>query len=176
MAIARWGRIAAGVAECVIGLAAVSVRLRQAHLAARLFGSAGATLDELGTRMTPTKRADYERARAELAACLPSEQVARFEGAGRLLELDVALDLARPVTAAAPPAPTERLGPLTARELEVAQLLARGLRNRQMADALVITDKTAANHVQRVLEKLGVGSRAEIAARADELGLSTGLS
>ena len=72
--------------------------------------------------------------------------MARFEAAGRLLELDVALDLARQL-AAVPPTPTTRLGALTARELEVAQLLARGLRNRQIADVLVITDKTAANHV-----------------------------
>jgi non-specific serine/threonine protein kinase len=161
-----------GLAECVMGLAAVAVRLRQPHLAARLFGAAESTLDQLGTTMTPTNRADYDRARAELAACLPPDQVASFEAAGRLLDLEPVLELARLLAAPDAPASTRPAGGLTARELEVAQLLARGLRNRQIADALVITDKTAANHVQRVLDKLGVGSRAEIAARADELGLS----
>jgi histidinol-phosphate aminotransferase len=54
---------------------------------------------------------------------------------------------------------------------EVARLLARGLTNRQVAESLVITEKTAKNHVARVLDKLGVNSRAEVAARAEEFHL-----
>jgi DNA-binding NarL/FixJ family response regulator len=61
---------------------------------------------------------------------------------------------------------------LTSREREVAALVARGLRNRDIAEQLVITEKTAKNHVQRVLEKLGARSRTEVAARAYEFGLS----
>ena len=61
---------------------------------------------------------------------------------------------------------------LTPREQEVATLVARGLRNREVAEQLVIAEKTARNHVQRVLEKLGARSRAEIAARAHEYGLA----
>ena len=53
----------------------------------------------------------------------------------------------------------------------MAVLVARGLRNRDIAEALVITSKTTANHVQRVLDKLAVGSRTELAARAEEFGL-----
>jgi len=60
---------------------------------------------------------------------------------------------------------------LTGREREVASLLAQGLSNRRIAEQLVIAEKTAKNHVQRVLERVGVRSRAEVAARADELGL-----
>ena len=60
---------------------------------------------------------------------------------------------------------------LTGREREVAALLARGLRNRPIAEQLDISEKTVKNHVQRVLDKLGAHSRAEVAARADELGL-----
>jgi len=51
--------------------------------------------------------------------------------------------------------------------------MARGFSNRQIADELVIAEKTVKNHVQRVLEKLEVRSRAELAARAGELGLTT---
>ncbi|HYW86907.1 MAG TPA: LuxR C-terminal-related transcriptional regulator [Chloroflexota bacterium] len=47
-------------------------------------------------------------------------------------------------------------GLLTTREREVARLVARGLTNRQIAEALVVTEKTAANHVQHVLDKLEV--------------------
>jgi len=55
---------------------------------------------------------------------------------------------------------------LTPREREVAVLLARGMSNRAVAEQLVITQKTAANHVHRVLGKLDVRSRSELIARA----------
>ena len=60
---------------------------------------------------------------------------------------------------------------LTEREREVAAHLARGLSNRQIAEALVITVATAERHVANVLNKLGFHSRAQIAAWAAEQGL-----
>jgi len=57
----------------------------------------------------------------------------------------------------------ERTG-LTARERQVAELVAKGLSNRGIADALVISERTAQNHVQHVLTKLGFSTRAQIAA------------
>ncbi len=56
--------------------------------------------------------------------------------------------------------PTERL---TAREQEVALLVARGLTNRQVAAELSISEHTAATHVRRIFKKLGLRSRAELA-------------
>jgi DNA-binding CsgD family transcriptional regulator len=53
---------------------------------------------------------------------------------------------------------------LSSRELEVAALVARGLTNRQIADRLVISERTAQNHVQHILTKLGFMSRSQIAA------------
>ena len=55
-------------------------------------------------------------------------------------------------------------GELTAREQEVAALLAEGLTNGQVAERLFISPKTAAVHVSNILTKLGLSSRAEIAA------------
>jgi DNA-binding NarL/FixJ family response regulator len=55
---------------------------------------------------------------------------------------------------------------LTSREKEVAMLVARGLSNREVAEQLVIAEKTVKNHVQRVLEKLGMRSRSQVAAHA----------
>jgi predicted ATPase/DNA-binding NarL/FixJ family response regulator len=60
---------------------------------------------------------------------------------------------------------------LTRREREVTGLLARGLTNRQIAAALVVTEGTAENYVQRVLGKLGFNNRAQVAAWAVEHGL-----
>lgn len=60
---------------------------------------------------------------------------------------------------------------LTAREREVAELVAQGLSNREIATRLVITERTAESHVQHILEKLAVNSRGRIAAWAVEHGL-----
>jgi DNA-binding NarL/FixJ family response regulator len=68
--------------------------------------------------------------------------------------------------------PTERaLGGLTPRELEVLRLLVEGRSNRQIAEQLFISGKTASVHVTNILAKLGVHSRLEAAATARRLGL-----
>jgi DNA-binding NarL/FixJ family response regulator len=53
---------------------------------------------------------------------------------------------------------------LSAREREVAELVARGLTNRQIASALHIADGTARRHVSNILERLNFHSRAQIAS------------
>lgn len=58
------------------------------------------------------------------------------------------------------------------RAADAARLAARGLANRQIAEALVVTEKTAANHLQHVLDKLDVHTRTQLAARASEFGLA----
>ncbi|HEY3109371.1 MAG TPA: helix-turn-helix transcriptional regulator, partial [Chloroflexota bacterium] len=55
---------------------------------------------------------------------------------------------------------------LTRREREVAALLAQGLTNRQIAERLVLTERTAETHVHNILSKLGLSSRAQIAVWA----------
>jgi len=59
---------------------------------------------------------------------------------------------------------------LTPREREVVSLLASGSSNRAIAEALVITEGTAEVHVKRILSKLGLRSRAQVAAWAAERG------
>jgi ATP/maltotriose-dependent transcriptional regulator MalT len=60
---------------------------------------------------------------------------------------------------------------LTPREREVLRLVAAGRSNKQIADALYISRKTASVHVSNILTKLGVHSRGEAAASARRLGL-----
>jgi HD-GYP domain-containing protein (c-di-GMP phosphodiesterase class II) len=60
---------------------------------------------------------------------------------------------------------------LTAREVEVLVLLARGLSNRQVAERLVITPKTAGNHVEHIYAKIGASTRAGAAMFAVQHGL-----
>jgi DNA-binding CsgD family transcriptional regulator len=60
---------------------------------------------------------------------------------------------------------------LTAREVEVLILLARGLSNKQIAERLVITPKTAGNHVEHIYAKIDASSRAAAAMFAVQHGL-----
>jgi DNA-binding NarL/FixJ family response regulator len=68
------------------------------------------------------------------------------------------------------------LHPLSAREQEVAQLVARGCTNREIAQQLVIAPRTADTHVGNILSKLNLHSRAELAAWAVAHGLIAGRS
>lgn len=61
--------------------------------------------------------------------------------------------------------------PLTARELETLSLMARGLRNKEIARSLHITVQTVKNHVHNILEKLRVHRRRDAVRLAYELGL-----
>lgn len=67
----------------------------------------------------------------------------------------------------------ELIEPLTQREFEVAQLLARGLTNKEIAQRLGITDHTVKFHLNGILRKLGVSSRTEAVVRAARLGVVT---
>ncbi len=75
---------------------------------------------------------------------------------------DFALARRAGIRARSPRSPSELLTP---RELEVIGLMVRGFRNREIANALVISDSTTKVHVRHILEKLGVRTRAEAVAR-----------
>ncbi|GAB2593708.1 hypothetical protein GCM10027034_28300 [Ramlibacter solisilvae] len=69
------------------------------------------------------------------------------------------------------PAAGELSEPLTPRELEVLELMAKGLANREIASALGISSHTAKFHVARILEKAGAATRTEAVHQALRLGL-----
>ncbi|MGW6410783.1 helix-turn-helix transcriptional regulator [Streptomyces vinaceus] len=116
--------------------------------AASLLGEAYATAERLGSR----------RLREDLA----------------LLAQRARLPLTGADAPAAPPAPApdpvEALG-LTSRERDVLSLVAVGRSNRQIAEELFISPKTASVHVSNILAKLGVAGRGEAAALAHRLRL-----
>ena len=61
--------------------------------------------------------------------------------------------------------------PLSARELEVLQLVAAGLTNQEIAERLFIGLATVKTHTHNIFQKLGVGDRRQSILRANELGL-----
>jgi DNA-binding CsgD family transcriptional regulator len=111
------------------------------------------------------------------AAALGAEPLrGELERLARLARVDLHPDGDGGQDAGGPPAPEPPgagLG-LTSRELEVLVLVAEGRSNRQLAEALFISAKTASVHVSNILAKLGVGSRVEAAAVAHRLGLADG--
>lgn len=78
-------------------------------------------------------------------------------------------ELGRPQTAPPSPGPD----PLTERELEVLQLVAKGLTNQQMADQLSVAEVTIRTHVSNILSKLHLANRVQATLYALREGLST---
>ena len=69
------------------------------------------------------------------------------------------------------PSPSGDLASLTPRERQVLELLGRGLSNRELADTLVVSEKTVKTHVSNILMKLGVHDRTQAALLAVRAGL-----
>ena len=68
-------------------------------------------------------------------------------------------------------AAAERYGGLTERERSVAVLIAQGKSNREIADQLVVSERTVESHVANILFKLGFASRTQVVAWVVEVGL-----
>jgi DNA-binding CsgD family transcriptional regulator len=139
---------------------------------ATLLGDESRAETHLGAALASAKEtgsAPYEAtAHLELARLLGRR---RPRPPAAAAHLDAALRLARrlgmgPLTAAATAlrAATPTGGELTAREEQVAALVAEGLSNRQIAQRLRLSERTAENHVTHILTKLGFESRARIAS------------
>jgi predicted ATPase/DNA-binding CsgD family transcriptional regulator len=148
--------------------------------AARLLGASqavwrtsGAKVDETNAYSVFDTRSENALREALGADVLESDvfETAFAEGASYSFEEAVALalgeDAATDGPGEDPPRPsgrgTARPGGLTKREAEIAGLLAEGLTNREIASRLVISQRTVESHVDHVLAKLGMTSRAQVA-------------
>lgn len=68
------------------------------------------------------------------------------------------------------PKESGRTSQLTDREIEVARLVAAGMSNKEIAALLVISQRTAEGHVEKILNKLGFNSRVQVATWIGERG------
>jgi predicted ATPase/DNA-binding CsgD family transcriptional regulator len=165
--------------ECLEGLAGVAAGRGQHQRAARLLGAADVMRDTIGFPRVAPDRDHYERLVGAVRAGLGEAAFGTAVAQGRAMGLDDAVAYAladsgaerREGAVMGRGTAVKDQGPLTAREREVAALIARGLTNREIATKLVISERTADAHVQHILDKLGFGSRAQIAAWAVEHGL-----
>jgi DNA-binding CsgD family transcriptional regulator/tetratricopeptide (TPR) repeat protein len=133
--------------------------------AARLWDELGCPYDAAMARIQANDEPRLREALAELQGlgALPAARLV----SRRLRELGV-----RDIPRGPQPATTANPGALTPRELEVLTLLARGLRNVEIAERLVLSTRTVDHHVSSILAKLGARTRGEAVAEARQLGLT----
>ena len=157
---------------------------RRPTAAARLFGAALGQREAIGNPFKLPERAVYERVIAAARAGLHAEDFAAASDAGRALSLAEAVaeafalldEIGSQATAGAPssrpgPVAPEPLAGLTAREREVLGLLVAGHTDREIAEALFISPRTAQAHVANIFAKLGVSTRTAAVATALQTGL-----
>ena len=174
-----------GVAEGLAGLAAVAGAQGQLARAARLFGAAEALREQVQPMVWPAERFEWNQHVAALRARLDLTTLTGAWADGRAMTVEQAVDYAlsaepASVAATAPPPSSARprhekstYGGLTAREREIAALIAQGKTNRAIADDLVIAERTVDRHVANMMSKLDFHSRAQIAVWAVEKGRAT---
>ena len=158
---------------CVEALAWIAASRRQYERAAVLLGAAGGLWRSMGTTLDGYGhlvgfQRDCER-QTRQALGEQAFQAAFHRGLEMPAEDALAYALQQPPEEPPkkPPTPAVPGGVLlTPRELQVARLLARGRSNKEIAARLVISQRTAEGHVERILAKLGFSSRAQVAAWA----------
>ena len=127
---------------------------------ARLAGAALAIAERAGVRFPARYRQGVDQLRSELELRLGMGPTQHAWAEGGRLSSDEAIALSLAVL------PTGRatLGGLSAREREVAELVARGLTSRQIGEALHLSTRTVDNHLARIFAKLGLSGRVQLAA------------
>jgi predicted ATPase/DNA-binding CsgD family transcriptional regulator len=160
-----------GIALNLEVLAWIGASERQFERAGRLLGILRTVWRSVGSPLS-----GYGHLAAYREECEARTREALGEGyqaaveRGGVLSLEAAIgyaarrtpETAHEAAATAPPSP------LTPRERQTARLIARGMSNREIAEALVVSQRTAEAHVEHILSKLGFNSRAQIAAWAVE--------
>ncbi|HEV2033949.1 MAG TPA: tetratricopeptide repeat protein [Candidatus Dormibacteraeota bacterium] len=157
-----------GAAIALDGLSALASLKRSHERALRLAGAAEAVRSAVGMKMSPNYHKPLDRWRAPSRKSLGAAAAVVYEEGRRLgLQHAIAYGLG------------ERRQPqfLSRRELQIAEFVTRGLTSREIAQRLGISTRTAEGHVERLRNKLGFRSRAQVAAwmtaQLDESSIST---
>ncbi len=140
-------------------------------------GAAEALREAMEAPLWPVERAGYEHSVAAMRASLGERAFATVWAEGRSMTPEQALAaqgqaIITTPTLAAPSSPSPAQSAptypndLTQREVEVLRLIAAGSSNQEIADTLVISERTVNSHLVHIFNKLGVNSRAAAAAFA----------
>jgi DNA-binding CsgD family transcriptional regulator len=160
------------VAENLEGLAEAAGTLGKHLRAMRLWGRAVALREDIGVPWRPAERRLHE---PQLVAARSRLDEATREAAfeeGKAMGLEEAVEYALseeepgpPLVSTLPEQPSaDKVRTLTRREKEIAALVAQGLTNREIALELSISEHTSATQIRKILKKLGLRSRAQVAS------------
>jgi DNA-binding CsgD family transcriptional regulator len=163
-----------GMAECLIGFAALAIVRGLPAAGARLLAAAVALGAQRAKSLWAVTRREYQHYLALARAKLTEAELEAEQAAGRALSLEQAIAYAQnlPLISPATPALREQSDGLTEREREVAALIAQGKSNGEIASELVVSKRTVEKHSANILSKLGLTSRAQIVRWALEHGLT----
>lgn len=158
-----------GVSACTEILAWIAIEEGNPARSARLLGIGRTLCGEMGSSplfgneaLVRTRTCNEQRTRQLLGRSAYEKESRAGERLEHLASIEFALQKRAPETST--PAPPSAHVKLTRRENEVGKLVAEGLTNKEIAERLVISPRTAEGHVDRILSKTGHRSRAQLAA------------
>ena len=157
-------RICAGVTIELLGW--IDAAEGEFERAAQIVGAARAVWADVGTEIASFGvhlHADSVATARAIREHLGEQRFDAILARSRGLSIDEAIALALDTPAAEAPA-AEEPSPLTAREQEIAALIAEGLSNKAIATSLVVSPRTVDGHLERIFRKLDLTSRAQLAA------------
>ncbi|MET9231266.1 LuxR C-terminal-related transcriptional regulator [Lentzea sp. NPDC003310] len=159
-----------GIVLAIELLAWISASQGHAPRAATLLGATNEIWQSVGYPMFGSRYfgAPHGECESATVSALGEQEFRTMFRRGMDLELEDAIAFAIGEEQTSDPAPVVTLTPLTRREQQVADLIAGGMSNKEIAARLVIARRTAEGHVERILQKLGFTSRAQIATWVTE--------
>jgi DNA-binding CsgD family transcriptional regulator len=163
-----------GTARDLEAMAALHAACRQPEPATRLWAAADALREQISA---PLENVERTKNQPLMAAARKALGEVAFENAwseGQKLTPEQALEAWREQEATSEPEPIEtpaRLAGLTTGEIKILRLVASGMTNVRVAEALFISRRTVEAHLRSIYRKLGVASRTEATSHAIERGL-----
>jgi predicted ATPase/DNA-binding CsgD family transcriptional regulator len=158
-----------GATYVLDGFARLAVAQGEAVRALRLGGATDALRQTYGVTIGPTEQAAFRRRLEPAWRALGEEAGETAWEDGRAMTVEVAVDLAFAEPGSGQDRPPDSL--LSARELEVLSLVARGLTDAEVAENLYVSPRTVSGHLRGAYRKLGVKSRIAAVKKAGEFGL-----